>query len=357
MILFVETSLSGHRLNYLCALVSIVGNENCVLLSPKENFEVPCKHITLEHYESNKRSLSMYIKMIKEIRDVIREIHPKSIHFVTGDILYRYFGVGLSLLTDCYIICTFHWIRMGKLEMLSTKIICGLCDTIVVHSPYLLKCLNRIKVKNAFSVLYPSFNRFSINKIDSCRYWGINPNIKTILCLGSTRYDKGIDILMRAMKYIDCPFQILVAGKKDYFSEDEIYSMCESYKNSVFLNLRYLSEKEIGFALGAADLIALPYRTIFNGASGPLCEGVNRYKCIIGTDYGNIGFLIKEYHLGYTFNIQDDDEIISVIKKAITEDFSIDDKYREYRESIQFNCFEREYKSIYKRYGECCDYR
>lgn len=52
-----------------------------------------------------------------------------------------------------------------------------------------------------------------------------------------------------------------------------------------------MTDREFAEVIAASDIIALPYRKKFNGASGPLVEGVYLGKCIIGPNHGNLGKL------------------------------------------------------------------
>ena len=50
-------------------------------------------------------------------------------------------------------------------------------------------------------------------------------------------------------------------------------------------------------AINACDYIVLPYRYSFDGASGPLVDGVIADKIIIGANHGSLGNLINNNNL------------------------------------------------------------
>ena len=71
--------------------------------------------------------------------------------------------------------------------------------------------------------------------------------LKTLLSLGGTRYDKGIDILLNALKDVQDNFKLIIAGKEEFFSREYIEKKIESYRSKVELNLKFLSNEEIIF--------------------------------------------------------------------------------------------------------------
>lgn len=72
-----------------------------------------------------------------------------------------------------------------------------------------------------------------------------------------------------------------------------------------------MTDEEFEMAIQAVDAIVLPYRKTFNGASGPLGEGVAKGKMIIAANHGSLGDIVEKNHLGYTF----ESENIEALKK------------------------------------------
>ena len=101
-------------------------------------------------------------------------------------------------------------------------------------------------------------------------------------------------------------------------------------------------------AIAAADIIALPYRNSFNGASGPLGEGVSKDKCIVGSAHGNLGYTIKENHLGYVFKTEDSDDLARVLMQVLEGEFSIDEQYRAYKDMLKPEIFRTSYRKVYE---------
>ena len=112
--------------------------------------------------------------------------------------------------------------------------------------------------------------------------------------------------------------------------------------------MRFLSEEEFAYASEAADIIVLPYRKIFSGASGPLGEGVWKKKCIIGPMEGNLGYTIKKYHLGYVFESENTESLSNVLSIALKKNFEPDMEYLDYRKMLNPDIFVENYYTIYK---------
>lgn len=123
--------------------------------------------------------------------------------------------------------------------------------------------------------------------------------------------------------------------------------------HTVYKILRYLTDSEICTIVSASDIVVLPYRKIFDGASGPLVEGVAYGKTIIGPNHGSLGQIIKDNHLGYTFESENVDDLARTINKALSEKFTYDEYAEKYQKSLKTSYFIRSYTEIYKKLLKC----
>ena len=101
--------------------------------------------------------------------------------------------------------------------------------------------------------------------------------------------------------------------------------------------------------MNAADIVCLPYRKSFDGASGPLGEGVALGKMIVGANHGSLGKLIKENHLGYIFESEDVHSLANTLDKALSHKWEPDEKYEAYQQILKPERFQKEYLELYKR--------
>lgn len=348
-ILLVDTATDGHHISYLSELIKGINEDITLVLPEYLDIFKDQKLIVFSQVDLVKKDFYSYRKWMKELSKIAGEVKPDIIHFLTGDVYYKYFGFGLGLFREYRMLMTLHWVRPGKLKRLSLKEFSRKADNVVVHSSYLLKQIKQLGVRNGIHIEYPHFKQsLQIEQTEAQKFWEIRNDVPVILALGNTRLDKGLDILLGALNKVNCPFTLLVAGKPETFDEEYIHVHSAHYSDNVVLALRYLSDEEVEYAVSASDIVVLPYRFVFNGASGPLVEGVYRNKCIIGSDHANLGDTIRENHLGYTFETENSDDLARVLNKALRDPFSPDEKYLNYKESLSPSFFVDRYWDVYK---------
>ena len=185
----------------------------------------------------------------------------------------------------------------------------------------------------------------------------INNEDKVLLALGGTRDDKGIDILLEALKTVKGKFHLLIAGEEGYFTRDFILAESAGYQSHVSLLLQHLNDEQFALCLNAADIIVLPYRKIFDGASGPLADGAYLGKMIIGPLHKSLGKVIRDNHLGLTFETENAESLARVIDEALSVNFQPDENYREYQSRLLVKVFREHYKKIYENAAIMTDRR
>ena len=113
--------------------------------------------------------------------------------------------------------------------------------------------------------------------------------------------------------------------------------------------LEFLSQDKFEACICASDIIVLPYKRIFDGASGPLGEGVAKNKMIIGANHGSLGQIIEMNHLGYTFESENVEELTRVLEKALSTEWKLDENYMAYKEILSTERFQKEYAELFKQ--------
>lgn len=346
-VVLVDTSVTGHHVPYIQAL-SNLADETLVIL-PEELPSLSISQRVCAFPRGSNRRLSDFLKWAKTVRRIVDQEKPDIVHFLTGDDFYRFFGAGLGLFARYKVVVTLHWMRGGFAGRLSTKCIAWHSDSVVVHSAYIQQKLCSYGIKNVVHIEYPQFGTVFYPKEEARARWHLRQDIPVIACIGGTRYDKGMDILLEALKKVGKPFQLLVAGKAEHFSEDFIRECTHTYSDSVHCHMRFLSDDELASAVCAADIIALPYRRKFDGASGPLGDGVVHSKMIIGPNHGNLGDTIRRNHLGYTFETENVESLVEVLNRALGETWKPDAQYREYQVMLSADCFQKAYRVLYRK--------
>lgn len=340
-VLYIEDSIEGHHVPYLKALIS-TKNHKSIVITPYFNQEIDCKQIVYKRMDFSKKNFIEYCLWIIYIKRIAKQEKIDIIHFLDGDSIMRYFGFGFSILDKYRIVITFHHYFEGKLRQFSYKRMCHGNRVCVVHTDEVKRKLEAYNITNINLVEYPAFGTVEKRTKDA--------NLpKVVGALGGTRYDKGLDILLKALQKVNCDFQLIIAGQEYDFGEDDIKELIEKYRNRVTIKLKFLTQKEFDKYINSADIIVLPYRKIFDGASGLLTEGAFREKRIIGPSHGSLYKLITEWHLGDVFESENIESLSKTIEYALTTDFIYDEVAKEYVNRIGVETFRKRYLQIYMR--------
>lgn len=254
--------------------------------------------------EVKKNTFKAYNERAKFIKYVNSQVKESDlIHFLYIDSLYKCPFIDFQLRRDRKYIGTLHWIPKDNLRKILLKRFSRRFLVIIVHSEFLKEELLKMGITNVEVIDYPSFirEREDINNR--------NDNKIIISCLGGTRYDKGLDILIKSFNYLDedCKKKVVfnICGAEEDIRYDDIINSANINKIKLEYKNKFLTEEEYEDEIYRSDVILLPYRRIFSGNSGPMTDGIYADKFIIGPIEGNVGYLIKKYNLGQTF-IQED---------------------------------------------------
>lgn len=346
-VLLIDTVGDGHHDSYIKGIVNNTPEFEFAAIYPKNILGIK-KLYKLEIDLTNK-SLKNYVAFLKLIKKVIKQEKPDVVHFLYGDYLYRFFGIGLGRIYRKHrFVITYHHIRRGFLLDISLKRLFRHSTVGIVHTESLKSDLNGMGIENVSLINYPSFNKLSEKSKEEIRdAFGIGHDEKVISSLGATRYDKGVDILLDALKKVEGEFLLLLAGKPTDFDESFIKEKISCYSEKVKLIPRFLSDEEMADFVKMSDIIVLPYRFVFDGASGPLVEAVANRKCIVGPSHGSLGQIIEKNSLGYTFETENSESLAKAIDLALKEDFEPNEKYIGFRELLTPKGFGKMYGEIY----------
>jgi len=332
-ILVIDTTLDGHHGPYYSNLKSFIKNAT---------FEI----IPLE-IKNNKLSsiISRYFYLKKIVR--ISQSY-RFVHFLHGDPFYI---LSPFLLRDKMlkrIVFTIHHLPQNKIKMDLLNLFSKKINRIIVHSEYSKSILRNNGIKNVEVIDYPSFYNYEVKRNKDMT------NGKIVLTLlGGTRYDKGIDIFLEALQYLNESVKkqllINIKGREEYFKKGYIVNILNKNNVKYDIDLNYISDKDFISNVESSDIILLPYRKIFTGNSGPMTEGVSREKCIIGPNEGNIGFLIKKYNLGYTFEAENPKSLALAIENYFKNGWQPSKISREYREKLKLEYFIESHNKLYKK--------
>lgn len=345
-IAYVDIVLDGHHMGYLKTLAK--EQPDSILILPDRVDELGNKQYILDSDKLYKHPLK-YIKWILSVKKIAEREDVDAIHFLYGDVFYRYFGFGLNLIKKIKKINTFHQIRRSNIKDISLKIIFKNIDIGIVHTDSLKYDLKNIGINNIEQIEYAQFNDLPMgNSTEARKVLNLPKDIKIIAAIGGTREDKGLDILLDSLNKVNQPFHLLIAGSEVTFNKEFIMNKVQKYKNNVTMILKYLTEEELFNCLVASDIIVLPYRKSFDGASGPLGEGVWLRKLIVGPNHGSIGKILKDNQIGMCFKTEDTNDLAKTINEVLKCDYKWSEGAEKYRNKIDPKKFIEKYKKIYE---------
>lgn len=334
MVEICENKVFGHHSMYFNSLLKING--------------VKLKFIDLEVNE-NKRNIYHYFNSRKKLLNEYLKSNEKIIHILTGDYIYILPIIGKISNKEKKVILTIHHVPHNKIKLLLLKNFSKKINVVVVHSIFLKEELNKVGIKNVEVIDYPSFHDYSLmDKKEAIKNKYNVPINKTIISLlGGTRNDKGADILLESLNYLDDEKKsniiINISGEEEYFTKE---FLSKNLKNVEFnLNLKKLTNEEFCENVLMTDIMIMPYRKTFGGNSGPMTEAiVNKIPCIAPGEL-NIGKIIAKNNIGETFECENSKDLAEKITKVMnsSKQYYKDDFHETLTEIIFLQAYEKLY--------------
>lgn len=349
-ILLVEPNLMGHRTAYLDHILKMRGVE-FYLYAPK-NLDVEADKYFKSTFK-NRKSFAEYLRWIQEINKIVRDLQIDIIHITDGDSIMRWLGDGLGNGMNSKLVITYHHFFPGLSRKISYRCMCK-NGVAVVHTQAVQEALTKYGVRKVERIEYPAFSYEDYEKYDKekCREkYGLPVDIPVIGIVGGMCKYKNILKFLDTMKECNEDFFLLIKGKTVDLTEKDILNAIEPYKNRVQYKFDVLSEEEFHESIVACDIVFCIYGKHFDGASGPLADGVCTEKFILGCSHGSLGQIINDYHLGLTAKCDDKDDILDKTKTAIkiSKLFRYDEIALKYKAKLNPHKFINGYKEIYMK--------
>ena len=155
-------------------------------------------------------------------------------------------------------------------------------------------------------------------RAEARRRLGMDGNAKILLLIGLLRYEKGIDVAIRAME--GAPSSLLYIVGAPYDSDvNELRMLIRAChcENSVVLEPGYLPDDQMQDYILAADALLLPYRSTFRGQSGVIALACRYARCIIASDVGAIGDTIRQFGFGFAVEPERPEQLREAITKFL----------------------------------------
>jgi D-inositol-3-phosphate glycosyltransferase len=150
------------------------------------------------------------------------------------------------------------------------------------------------------------------DKQQAKRDLGLNESATIILFFGHIKEVKGLDLLLRAMPKVVAAVPnvlLLIAGRtwRTEFSRYEAMMDELGIQNDCVAHIRHISDDEVPLYYGASDVVALPYRRIYQSAV--LLMAMSYGKAVLASDLPAMIDLIRDGENGFLFRQESHEDL------------------------------------------------
>lgn len=164
--------------------------------------------------------------------------------------------------------------------------------------------------------LYDNFGA-SVERIEACRYLGLDPQYRYLLFFGLIRDYKGLDWLLEAYSKVrSTDVRLIVAG--EFYSDGQKYhTLADQLQlgDRVVWRTQFVPDAEVRYYFGAADLIVQPYKTATQ--SGVTQIAYHFEKPMLVTRVGGLSEIVPDGKVGYAVDA-DVDSIAAALEDFVS---------------------------------------
>ncbi|HZT70125.1 MAG TPA: glycosyltransferase family 4 protein [Terriglobia bacterium] len=237
------------------------------------------------------------------------------------------------------IVMTAHNVNMGRRDntdsvsnRLTLKIQYSLAHRIFVHTEKMKGELVRDfgVCEKAVTVIPYGINNalptVDLTSTEARHRLGISNGEKTILFFGNMRPSKGLDDLLAALELLHAKhlhYKLIVAGRpikrhNDSWQWTRRALLRLQEQGKVVLRNEFIPDRDVPLYFTAADVLALPYREIFQ--SGVLFLGYSFGLPVVATDVGELKKDIVEGRTGFICRPRDPESLAAAIETYFQSD-------------------------------------
>lgn len=191
----------------------------------------------------------------------------------------------------------------GMIDVLFSGLMYRMADAFIVHSNVNRRTLMKrflISPKNVSIIPYGSltfYNRQSITKRMARKYFRLRNGQKVVLFFGTIRKYKGVDILIKAFRYVvdrNPQAVLIIAGKNwiDWKPYQMLISKLHLHDN-IIIHLKYIPTSKVAYYFRACDLVVIPY-TKFDSQSGPGNIALFFKRAMVVSSVGGLTDLVRD---------------------------------------------------------------
>ncbi len=277
-----------------------------------------------------KRGLRFVAGLFRTMKDAhSRNVNIAHFHFFHVGIL-EVAGVVLARLFRLRVVVTVHDVeafKPGGKSLFMQKMVYGLCSRVVVHNQVsreelITRCgvndgMVRVVPHGSYLGLIPP----AMQKRIAREKLGLSQDEHIVLFFGQIKEVKGLDLLIEAFAKARermGPARLVIAGKvwKDDFARYQDLIDRNALADATSLHIRYIPDDEISAFYGAADIVVLPYRKIYQ--SGVLLMAMSYGIPVLASDLPGMCEVVADGENGYLFRAGDPvhlaERLITVLK-------------------------------------------
>jgi D-inositol-3-phosphate glycosyltransferase len=252
------------------------------------------------------------------------------------------------------LVFTAHNVNAGKrdsadtlLNRLSLTAQYRLVDRIVVHTD---KMKRELKAEFGVSELAITVIPYGINNAipitelstaEAKQRCGIKPEERSILFFGAIAPYKGLDVLVKAFGQLPggSGYRLIIAGKPKGGCDEYMKAIQQEIQHSAWRaqamqRIEFIPDEDTELYFKAADLLVLPYRSIFQ--SGILFLSFSFGLPVVASDVGSFREDVIEGETGFLCRPGDPQELAKTIEKYFQSDLfsNLHRKRREIQEGV-----------------------
>lgn len=193
-------------------------------------------------------------------------------------------------------------------------------SSVAIHNSFSINEFNRIfdsKYKDkVFQIPHgnyiPFISKNNINyKFDFLD--NLDNSKKYILFFGQIKPTKGLDVLLKSLKFIDPNIHLIIAGRSRYDDFNQYLEIINSVniRSRVHMLIRYISDKERELLFHYSDAIIVPYSKIYQ--SGVLILSMSYGIPVIASDLPPNKEIIDNGRTGILFETEDEIDLANKI--------------------------------------------
>lgn len=201
-------------------------------------------------------------------------------------------------------------------------------DGVIVHNTVSMRELESLGLPSRMiRVIVHGHYLDSVRKMppaaEARRALGIDPGVKVVLFFGQIKDVKGLDLLIGALREVAHAVPnvvLLIAGRpwKTDFARYDALIETAGVRSRCLLHIRFIPDDDVSTYYAAADVVALPYRRIYQ--SGVLMMAMTYGRAVVVSDLPGMTEIVSDGTNGYVFSLASTGSLAKTLIRALRND-------------------------------------